>query len=122
MGLNGMDSSQPQIDRAVSLLELGRNDEAAKILQDVMVADPTNAHALALLSRTYRKTNPQYAYQLAVGAVGLNPEGPGLHLNAAWSADAANATPMPLPMLVRSSDWIRIGQRAIRRLRSCWSR
>jgi predicted Zn-dependent protease len=84
-----MDSSQHQIDRAMSLLELGRDDEAAQILQEVMVADPTNAHALGLLSRTYRRTNPPYAYQLALQAVGLNPVGSGLHLNAAWAADAA---------------------------------
>jgi tetratricopeptide (TPR) repeat protein len=81
--------AESQINRAISLIQLGRTEEAARILHEVIAADPTNASALSLLSGTYRSSNPMYAYQLALQAVTLSPQDSAYHYRAAWSAHSA---------------------------------
>jgi tetratricopeptide (TPR) repeat protein len=84
-------SGPPQGDarHARALLELGRDDEAATLLKRLIADDPSNAEAMALLSRTYRESDPARGYKLATAALALDPTSTWLHLNAAWAADFA---------------------------------
>ena len=81
-------SSAAAIQRARVLLELGRCEEAATALRDVLARESAHPEALVLLSRALRESRPLESYNAAVAAIHAEPNAAWVLVNAAWAADA----------------------------------
>jgi tetratricopeptide (TPR) repeat protein len=81
-------NSAVAIQRALALLAVGRNDEAASALRDLLARDPNHTMALVLLSQALRDVHPDESLELARKATGVEPNAGWVHINAAWAADA----------------------------------
>ena len=87
--LGGQDRGQGQLDHAATSLAAGQVDEARRILDEVLAADPKNAGALALSSVTALAANRKdEARALADQAVAANGSSPAALLARSFVAQA----------------------------------
>ncbi len=82
------DASSHAAQRARTLLELGRDGEAADLLRQILHSRPEDTEALALLAEATRRTDAQASYQAAQAALRSSPSSAWVHVVAAWSAHA----------------------------------
>ncbi|MGC2403842.1 MAG: tetratricopeptide repeat protein [Acidobacteriaceae bacterium] len=73
--------SYPKYDLAVALLEARRNDEALKVLQPLLAANPSDPDILSLASEAYEaQGDTPKAVDLLRRAIVLNPAVPGYYV------------------------------------------
>lgn len=83
-----MPSTRELLNRAETLLELGRTDEATTTIHDVLAGEPENQSAFILLSRALRGSDPEASYNAATTAIALDPESTSAQHQAAFAASA----------------------------------